>query len=79
MSRQQDRRLIRKGQGQVVRERQLIIDFLGLTMQVLHDEFGFGDKRLKRYGQRVNDNLDCINADYVTFADILENLNMKEG
>lgn len=60
------------------RERALIVDFLGLCMQVLHDEFGFGDKRLKRFGKAVDEQLDCINADYVSFSDILENLNMKE-
>lgn len=80
-SRQERRRAKRelavKSEGQKIRERELMIGFLGLTMQVLHDEFGFGDKRLKRYGDRVNKNLDCINADYVSFSDILENLSMK--
>jgi len=83
MSRQEKRRgkrdAAKKSEGQKIRENYLIVNFLGLTMQVLHDEFGFGDARLKRFGQRVEENLDCINADYVTFDDILENLSIKIG
>lgn len=60
------------------RERELVVDFLALCMQVLHDNFSFGDKRLKRFGKAVDEQLDCINAGYVTFADIVENLSMKE-
>lgn len=82
MNRQQRRRakreLSKKSEGQKIRERELVIKFLGLCIETLHDEFGFGDKRVKRFTDRVNDKIDCINADYVTFDDILENLSMKE-
>ena len=82
MNRQEKRRLKRevasKSEGQKIRERELVIKFLGLCMQVLHDNFGFGDIRLKRFGKAVDEQLDAINADYVSFDDILENLSMKE-
>ena len=82
MNRQEKRRakreLSKKSEGQKIRERELVYRFLGLCMQVLHDNFGFGDIRLKRFGKAVDEQLDAINADYVTFDDILENLNMKE-
>lgn len=48
-------------------------------MQILHDEFDFDDVKLKRFAERVDGNLDAINADYVTFKDIVENLSIKEG
>lgn len=66
------RDVAKKSEEQEIREKYLIVNFLGLTMQVLHDEFGFGDARLKRFGQRVEEIFDCINADYVSFDDILE-------
>ncbi len=72
------REVERKSQGQKIRERELVIKFLGLCMEVLHDEFGFGDVRIKRFADRVNCKLDCINADYVSFDDIIENLSIKE-
>lgn len=88
MNRQERRRLIKllgseKNLKQLERfqerrEKELIIKFLGLCMETLHDEFGFGDLRLKRFADRVNSKLDCINADYVTFDDIIENLSLKE-
>lgn len=88
MNRQEERRLTRLlgskkafiefENYQRKREKELVIKFLGLCMEALHDEFGFGDVRLRRFGERVEKKLDCINADYVTFSDILENLNMIE-
>ena len=66
------RDVAKKSEEQEIREKYLIVNFLGLTMQVLHDEFGFGDARLKRFRQRVEEIFDCINADYVSFDDILE-------
>lgn len=81
MQRQEVRRMKRqyakRGHLQNETDKDLIVMFLALTMEALHDEFGFGEARLKRYASRVEKKLDCINADYVTFSDILENLNIK--
>ena len=81
MNRQEKRRakreLSKKSEGQKIRERELVIKFLGLCIETLSDEFGFGNVRIKRFTDRVNDKIDCINADYVSFDDILENLNIK--
>lgn len=57
--------------------RELIVKFLGLTYEVLTLEFGFGEKRLARYGKRLDSLLDSIGLDYVTFDDILEDFNIK--
>ena len=87
MNRQERRRLekqklknFEKDPPKFVKEREtkLIVKFLGLCMQVLHDDFGFGDVRLKRFGASIDKQLDLINADYVSFDDMLVNLNMKE-
>lgn len=82
MNRQEKRRLKRNinsnNEFQLYKEREVIVMFLGLCMEALSDEFGFGDKRLKRFGKRVDEKLSCIVEDYVTFDDILENLSIKE-
>lgn len=55
----------------------LVYKFLGVCMEALRLEFGFGDKRLGRFGARVESLLDSINLDYVTFEDILDDLSIK--
>ena len=37
---------------------------------VLHDKFGYGEVRLKRYLQEAYDLFDAINEDYVNFDDM---------
>lgn len=87
MNRQEKRRLekqklknFEKNPPEFVKEREtkLIVKFLGLCIETLHDEFGFGDKRVKRFADRVNEKLDSINAGYISFDDIIENLNIQE-
>ena len=49
----------------------LISKFLSVTVEALRLEFGFGQKRIERYGKRVNSILDSINQNYVGFEDLL--------
>ena len=48
--------------------------FIVLLAATLHDEFGFGAKRVQRAIDRFNLKCDCINDDYCTWADIIENI-----
>ncbi|MFR7760490.1 MAG: hypothetical protein ACLU1X_05890, partial [Peptoniphilus grossensis] len=58
--------------------RTLILNFLALSLETLHDEFGFGDKRLNQFKDRLENKLDCINNDYVKWEDIGDNITIKE-
>ena len=59
--------------------RTLILNFLALSIETLHDEFGFGDIRINRYKDRLQSKLDCINNDYVKWEDIRGNISIKES
>lgn len=59
--------------------RTLILNFLALSLETLHDEFGFGDKRLNQFKDRLERKLDCINNDYVKWEDIRGNISIKEN
>lgn len=59
------------------KNQEIIYRFLGLTYEALKLEFGFGEVRLARYGARLNNLLESINLDYVSFDDILEEFNIK--
>lgn len=56
----------------------IVEGFLFLCMETLHDEFGFGDKRLNQFRDRLVKKIDCINADYVQRLDIKGNFKMIE-
>ena len=56
----------------------LVQDFLDLCLETLHDEFGFGDKRLNQFKERVEKTLHCINDDTVSWDDITGNIKMVE-
>nr|DAK50585.1 MAG TPA: hypothetical protein [Caudoviricetes sp.] len=56
--------------------RVLVSQFLALTVEALRLEVGFGQGRIDRYGARVNSLLDSINLDFVTFDDLLEEINI---
>lgn len=45
---------------------------LTISMYTLHDRYGFGNKRLERYMDHVNETLDFINDGYITMNDICE-------
>lgn len=55
--------------------------FTILGIAVLHDEFGFGEKRCQRFIDRMNLKADCIIEDLATWEDyinaIKEELNLK--
>ena len=51
--------------------------FLALTIEALRLEFGFGQKRVDRYTKRVDSLLDSVNLDYVSFEDLLDEINIK--
>ena len=56
----------------------LVQNFLDLCMETLHDEFGFGDKRLNQFKERVEKKLHCINDDTISWDDITGNIKMVE-
>ena len=55
----------------------LIESFLALVCETLYDEFGWGDVRLNRFNDRLQNKLDCINTDLVDFEDIRANMNIQ--
>lgn len=55
----------------------LIESFLALVCETLYDEFGFGDLRLNRFKDRLQNKLDCINTDLVDFEDIRANMSVQ--
>ena len=52
------------------RDYELVNKFLVVCQEALRLEFGFGEKRLGKFGARVESILDCINDDYVSFEDL---------
>lgn len=40
-----------------------------LGMAALHDEFGFGGTRLRRFAEKVRSYAECVVGNYVTFTD----------
>lgn len=55
----------------------LIESFLALVCETLYDEFGFGDVRLNRFKDRLQNKLECINSDLVDFEDIRANMSVQ--
>lgn len=56
----------------------IVEGFLYLCMETLHDEFGFGDKRINQFKDRLEEKLVCINEDYVDWLDIKNNFSIIE-
>jgi len=46
--------------------------FLAYCYVVLHDQFGYGKKRLLRFREEIDKLADCINEDYVTNSDLVK-------
>ena len=46
---------------------------------VLHDEFGFGVRRLNKFTDRMVEQFDCINFDTVTLQELEELANELQG
>lgn len=53
--------------------------FAIMSLAVLHDEFGFGGKRLRRFWERFLLKADCLTDDYCTWMDIAETLKEETG
>lgn len=45
-----------------------------MSLCVLHDEFGFGTERLKRYKERFNLKSQCLADNYIVWADLQKTL-----
>lgn len=45
-----------------------------LLAATLHDEFGFGEKRVQRAIDRFNFKAECLGDEYVTWQDMIENI-----
>lgn len=56
-----------------------IVSITAMSAYVLRWEFGFGDKRINRFKDCVNDLADSIVRDYLTVDDILEELKSDYG
>lgn len=52
----------------------MVDTFMILLAATLHDEFGFGEKRVRRAIDRFNFKADCLGEDYVTWQDLIENI-----
>lgn len=56
-----------------------IVSIAAMSAYVLRWKFGFGDKRINRFKDYVNDLADSIVRDYLTVDDILEELKNDYG
>ena len=60
-----------------VKNREIMVQFLALTIEALRVEFGFGQKRIDRYTKRVDSLLDSVNLGYLSFEDLLEEISLS--
>lgn len=44
--------------------------FTSMTLIVLHDEFGFGPKRLQRFQERFESQCDCLTGSFCSLDDM---------
>ena len=59
------------------KNREVVVQFLALTIEALRLEFGFGQKRIDQYTKRVDSLLDSVNLDYLSFEDLLDEISLK--
>lgn len=59
------------------KNREVVVQFLALTIEALRLEFGFGQKRIDQYTKRVDSLLDSVNLDYLRFEDLLDQISLK--
>lgn len=52
---------------------------MAMSIEVLHDEFGFAKKRCERFKERFEKKAECMVAGYVTWKDITDNLKDEMG
>ena len=55
------------------------VNSMTLSMWVLHEEFGFGGERLRRFYRAMAKQAKCINEHYVSVADIQRTLHDECG
>lgn len=48
-------------------------------MTILHDKFGFGEKRLKKFMEHYTDILDSYSKGYVSMQDLNDTLHEETG
>lgn len=60
-----------------IKNREVVTQFLALTIEALRLEYGFGQKRIDRYTKRVDSLLDSVNLGYVSFEDLLDEISLK--
>lgn len=48
--------------------------FTILTVAVLHDEFGFGEKRCQKFIDRMNQKAECMIDDFCTWDDYIQTI-----
>lgn len=60
-------------------KRMILDTVLILTSVTLHDEFGFGRKRLEQFIKRFNFKAECIGEDYTNWQDQIEILKEECG
>lgn len=60
-----------------IKNKEIIIQFLALTIEALRLEFGFGPKRIDQYTMRVNNLMESIELDYVSFEDLLAEISLS--
>lgn len=59
------------------KNREVVVQFLALTIEALRLEFGFGQKRVDRYTKRVDSLLESVNLEYLSFEDLLDEISLK--
>jgi hypothetical protein len=52
---------------------------LTIALYILHNKFGFGEKRLSKFVKEFEEQLDCYNKGYVTLDDIKQSLKEDTG
>lgn len=53
--------------------------FTILTVATLHDEFGFGEKRCRRFIERMNSKAECMVGDMATWQDYIDTITEEMG
>lgn len=60
-------------------KKKVIENVLLMTCSVLQDEYGFGTKRIDRFMERFNGRTNAIKFNYVTWADIGQQMSKELG
>lgn len=60
-----------------IKNREIVTQFLALTIEALRLEFGFGQKRVDQYTKRVDSLLESVGLGYLSFEDLLEEISIS--